>query len=287
MMETKDLVVGEYVVRGSEAGDKRLTAKKTGIRPLGIFAAAVLVVAGIVMAVVLNGKKPVQVNADSGQEQNIIAEEPVYVKKSEVAEHPVSDMYHQITAGDFERVNKKVRDLLAAEKAESVQNPSEELIGLFGDVNDIFASYHANDPSLPNYLKLSINKDFRVSLSQDELYALMKLVEAEAPAEDIYGKILVANVVLNRWLAGFDPTVYEVIYAQNQFTPSINPYYWDTVQITDSSREAVTRALSGEDYSQGAIYFFAWEIHPDLMEGKGWRSSTEYLFIHGGHAFFR
>ena len=34
-----------------------------------------------------------------------------------------------------------------------------------------------------------------IELNEEELSDLLRLVEAEAPAEDIYGKILVANVV--------------------------------------------------------------------------------------------
>ena len=131
-----------------------------------------------------------------------------------------------------------------------------------------------------------------MNLSQEEIELLMHLVEAEAPAEDIYGKILVANVVFNRVLTeGWANTVTEVIYEKYgkavQFQATANKVYWNSIVVTDSTREAVMRALSGEDYSDGAIYFYAWKKHPELSPTKGWISAFQYLFQHGGHAFYK
>jgi len=52
-----------------------------------------------------------------------------------------------------------------------------------------------------------------VQVSEEDYTALIKLVEAEASGEDIKGRMLVANVVINRLEAGrFGSSIKEVIY---------------------------------------------------------------------------
>ncbi len=167
-----------------------------------------------------------------------------------------------------------------------------EIIGIFGTASDILDLYRADDPELPSYLTLTINEDFKMQLSSDEIELLMRLVEAEAPAEDIYGRILVANVVLNRVLTkGWAKTVTGVIYEKVgnavQFSSTAVSGYWNSIVVSDLSREAVMRCLAGEDYSNGALFFYAWKKHPELTPTTGWISAYTYLFKHGGHAFYR
>ena len=116
--------------------------------------------------------------------------------------------------------------------------------------------------------------------------------EAEAPAEDIYGKILVANVVLNRvnsekMANTVTGVIYEKIDGNTQFSPTAISWYWNSIVVTDSTREAVARCLSGEDYSDGALYFYAWERNPNKHKTSEWMRELECLFTHGGHRFFR
>ncbi len=131
-----------------------------------------------------------------------------------------------------------------------------------------------------------------MKLEQTEIDLLVRLVEAEAPAEDIFGKILVANVVLNRVLnEGWANTVTGVIYERYgravQFQSTANSYYWNSIKPTDSSKEAVMRAIAGEDYSDGAEFFYAWARHPELSPTTGWISIYTHLFRHGGHEFYK
>lgn len=293
-METKEIIAGEYIFRGeSSADNKSKTIKKHKSRLAGIIAIAFILVSGTVTAFALNEKKePVNNNVSPAPTQTIADEDQ---NGTVVLKHPVSPLYKMLTLCDYEDLYQTLPKKTQADDIISVGeitdtnigNQAEESIGLLSYTGDVFAENHAKDPKLPSYLSCKINKNFCISLSQDELYELMKLVEAEAPKEDIYGKILVANVVLNRLNAGWSSSVHNVIFAKNQFTPTSNPYYWNSVKITDSTREAVKRTLLGEDYSQGALYFFAWELHPNLLHGGGWRSKLELLFIHGGHAFLK
>lgn len=118
------------------------------------------------------------------------------------------------------------------------------------------------------------------SLSEIEYDALLKIVEAEAGGEDDIGKILVANVVLNRaYGPKFADTVLDVIYSPGQFTPTQYSDF-NSTQVSEATRAAVDRALAGEDYSQGALYFCA-------NSATGGFSGYTLVLQHGGQTFFK
>lgn len=128
-----------------------------------------------------------------------------------------------------------------------------------------------------------------ICLSQEDYDNLLRIVEAEASGEDETGKLLVANVVLNRVEnEDFPDTVTEVIFQRDngvtQFSPVANGRFWN-VEISEETISAVDRALSGEDCSQGALYFAARKYaNPKSM--RWFDENLEFLFIHGGHEFF-
>lgn len=135
----------------------------------------------------------------------------------------------------------------------------------------------------------TVDKEWEYDLSAEDLEALMRIVEAEAGGEDVEGKLLVANVVLNRVKdESFPDTVEEVVFQQNngvtQFSPVRNGRYW-TVEISEETMEAVNRALEGEDISQGALYFAA-RKYADSDKMKWFDEKLTFLFAHGGHEFF-
>ncbi len=101
------------------------------------------------------------------------------------------------------------------------------------------------------------NPAFCMDLTDEEYRCLLKIVQAEAPNEPMEGKILVANVVLNRVLSGdFPNSVISVVFQEKQFSP-IRDGAYKRANPTAETKEAVRRALEGEDYSEGAMYFFA------------------------------
>ena len=123
-----------------------------------------------------------------------------------------------------------------------------------------------------------------------ELEVLLRIVESEAGCEDEEGKLLVANVVLNRVKNdAFPDTVSEVVFQQDhgvtQFSPIADGSY-HRVKISEETISAVSRALSGEDISKGALYFAARE-YADSSQMKWFDTNLEFLFRHGGHEFFR
>ena len=72
-----------------------------------------------------------------------------------------------------------------------------------------------------------IQPEYVIDVSEQDIDCLMRIVEAEAGCEDRKGKLLVANVVINRVKdKAFPDTVTEVVYQRNsqsvQFSPVSN-----------------------------------------------------------------
>lgn len=134
------------------------------------------------------------------------------------------------------------------------------------------------------------SKEDAVCLTDHEREVLLRIVEAEAGCEDIEGKLLVANVVLNRVNhEQFPDTVYDVVFQKEngvtQFSPISNGRY-HKVTISEETESAVNRALEGEDISQGALYFAA-RKYADRDKMEWFDNHLTFLFSHGGHEFFK
>ena len=126
-------------------------------------------------------------------------------------------------------------------------------------------------------------------LSEEDYDALLRMVEAEASGEDIKGKMLVANVVLNRVeSSSFPDTVKEVIYQRHngraQFSPVATGKI-DRVAVSEETVEAVERALCGEDESCGALYFVA-PAYADAANHRWFQKNLTWLFSYNGHEFY-
>ena len=61
---------------------------------------------------------------------------------------------------------------------------------------------------------------------------------------------------------------------------------FEAVTISEESKEAVERALLGEDISDGALYFVA-RKHADQSKVRWFDENLTPLFQHGGHEFFK
>ena len=125
-------------------------------------------------------------------------------------------------------------------------------------------------------------EDYTVQQDEnDEIEVLRKIVMAEAGCEDIQGQIMVANVVLNRIAAGYGETISDIVFMPGQFQPVTTGSFWSVVP-TESVIEACNRALAGEDYSNGALFFVS------VSGDTSWFFS-DLIFVaeHGGHLFFK
>ena len=122
-------------------------------------------------------------------------------------------------------------------------------------------------------------------MSEDEYYTLLQIVEAEATGGDVISKMIVAGVVLNRVRdTHFPDSIYEVVWQKDQFQPTSDGRIYSCT-ITDSTIEAVERVLQGEDYSQGALFFFARNSSEE--QNVSWfDTSLVPVFQYGGHEYF-
>lgn len=134
-----------------------------------------------------------------------------------------------------------------------------------------------------------LEQTMQYQLSDKDYEALLRIVEAEAGGEDQNGKLLVANVVLNRVNSEvFPDTVWDVVMQKEQgiaqFSPTVDGRF-QNVSVSDDTIAAVERALYGEDISQGALYFCARE-KADSDKLKWFDRKLTKLFSYGHHEFF-
>lgn len=123
--------------------------------------------------------------------------------------------------------------------------------------------------------------------TENDYDALLRIVEAEAGNQDDVGKILVANVIINRVKnQRFPNDIYSVITQKNgnvvQFSPTRNGGSFYTITPSEHTKQCVDRALAGEDYSQGALYFCC-----KTGSDSWFNTKLQFLFTHGPHYFYK
>lgn len=137
--------------------------------------------------------------------------------------------------------------------------------------------------------ELTVPENSIYVITAEDYDALLRIVEAEASGEDETGRLLVANVVLNRVRsAAFPNTVSEVVYQRKNGKAQFSPVHTGKiarVTVSDATRAAVARALTGEDVSEGALYF----VNPTLADAgnlQWFREHLTMLFAYHGHEFY-
>lgn len=185
--------------------------------------------------------------------------------------------------GDVE-VEEIVEAIPDADETAEVTEPEEPVnpvlerfyTGESMDFDDLPDGYiPENDPPMLSQSCIILNAQYSVQ----EIDALERLVQCEAGCEDKTGKMLVADVVLNRIDTGiWGNDILSVIEAPGQFKPVGNGAYKVTAATPDT-KDAVMEALISEDISKGAIYF---QKSPSTRWGN-----KEFLFRHGSHSFYK
>lgn len=128
-------------------------------------------------------------------------------------------------------------------------------------------SVSANAPK-----KTTIEIEVETVLSETDIDLLAKVVHAEAGNQDMIGKRLVADVVLNRYYSDeFPDTIHDVVYQQGQFSTAI---YLERIIPTESDYEAVEKELI-ERIDENVLWFRTTKYH---IYG-------EPLYQHGAHYF--
>lgn len=119
---------------------------------------------------------------------------------------------------------------------------------------------------------------------EDELTWLSRIIDAEAGAESLLGKIAVGNVVMNRAASGaFPDTIYDVIFDTRygvQFTPIETGTIFN--EPRDQSVIAAKICLEGVDVVGASLYF----VNPDWGLSSWFRDTRTYVTTIGDHDFY-
>ncbi len=130
-----------------------------------------------------------------------------------------------------------------------------------------------------------IEEELCFNLNDNDYHVLLKIVEAEAGSEDLAGKMLVANVVMNRVQSDIFPdTVTEVVYQKHRGTAQFSPTAdgrIHTVTVSPETTEAVRRVLHGEDLSCGALFF-----RSSYCSSSWFDNTLTKVLEHGNHIFY-
>lgn len=219
-----------------------------------------------------------------------------------------------LSSNGFDGGGKNKISMVQTTEASSEQEEEEEteadteakIQTEIADLNNIEVQSHWQDKSDSNKEKLlsakeknriaSVTQNYVIeetteisemvrTVTEEEYDILLHIVAAEAGGCDLKGQILVANVIFNRVEnEKFPNTIKEVVFQKNQFTPALNGTIWKA-RVSDLTVEAVNKALAGEDYSEGALFFSARSmVDPDDM--TWFDRNLKWLFEHDGHEFF-
>lgn len=120
--------------------------------------------------------------------------------------------------------------------------------------------------------------------TDDDLYWLSRIVNAESQGEPMTGKVAVANVVLNRVKSKlYANNIYDVIFDRNygvQFTPILNGTIYH--KPLGDSIVAAKRALRGENHAGESLYF----LNPSIAESFWIVNNRTFFKSIGNHDFY-
>ena len=145
------------------------------------------------------------------------------------------------------------------------------------DTPDLASKAHVIDSDV-------MTREYVYELSNLDYDTLLRVVEAEAGCEDENGKLLVANVVLNRVNSEkFPSNVYDVVYQSNGGKVQFSTAYNGRIKSVKVSNET---ALYGEDISKGALYFISSAaVSPE--KSSWFYTKLNHVFDYGRHSFFK
>ena len=119
------------------------------------------------------------------------------------------------------------------------------------------------------------------TFSDEDIYLLACLVYEEAGGEPYEGKLAVANVVLNRYLAGYGDTLTEIIYAKNQFSTAKSGVLDKRLEKgpSDSCVRAAKEAVAGVNNIGDYCHFIT-------TEKANYSLYYQYTILHN-HCFYK
>jgi N-acetylmuramoyl-L-alanine amidase len=136
------------------------------------------------------------------------------------------------------------------------------------------------EQNAPAELKIEKSNSNKISISENEIDLLARIVRAEAQTEPFEGKVAVATVVLNRVESPkFPNTIKKVIYQRGQFQPVRNGQI--NKPADGESIKAVYAALSDMRHiAKNSLFFY----NPAIATSR-WLDSRETTVVIGQHVF--
>ena len=210
--------------------------------------------------------------AENGNGSKVYAATGIAGVVSGVSDTPVS-------GSTVTRIGSSCEQVIVGQRVQTVKNTTADLnvsSSMENKVNELDAR--------------SITLAENPTLMSDEDYdTLLRIVEAEAGSEDIKGRVLVANVIMNRMKSDdFPNTVTEVVWDNSDGVPQFSPTYdgrINEVTVSDETKEAVKQALKGTDYSEGALFFIQ-KSAAEAHNIKWFEKDLRKLFKYGVHEFY-
>ena len=127
---------------------------------------------------------------------------------------------------------------------------------------------------------------YRITINMDNSRIVERIVEEEAGDQDVAGRQMVANVIINRIMSSeFPNNVKDVVFAHRQFSPVSNGSYY-RVTVSSLTKKAVEKALKEKDNTKGALYFMYREGSSSSNVSWFDRDLTR-LYKYGCHEFFK
>lgn len=123
-----------------------------------------------------------------------------------------------------------------------------------------------------------------ISVTEDAIFWLARIIEAEASGEPNKGKVAVGEVILNRVKSNeFPNTIWGVIFDNTyaiQFEPVANGTIYNTP--SEASITAAKEALSGSNYVNGALYF----LNPRTASSSWIAKNRKFCMTIANHDFY-
>ena len=254
---------------------KKLPASMRGFVSLTVCAAAVLTVSGgLKIADSFNRQGRVYAAAESTV--NSVYEGANYELPSGIA-GVASGVSGTPSAGaTINRIGTSCEDVIVGQRVQKITSQAVEM-----NVSESMATTIDNfDSNVVSSAKMMSDEDYQ---------NLLQIVEAEAGTEDIEGRIMVANVIMNRVkYSEFPDNVTDVIWEYNngvaQFSP-VEDGRISEVTVSKETKEAVKQVLEGVDYSKGALFFI--QKSAAAKSNISWfDKNLKRLFKHGVHEFY-
>lgn len=245
----------------------------------GCFAAAMVLAVGSKMVVGSEKSQVYAASEQTAQAKETTASQEVNPVPSGI--QGVMEGVQETAVADsaVNRIGTSYENVIVGQRIKKVESTSEEM--------DMSSSM---EQTVDTMEAESISKAETPKMMSDTDYAtLLRIVEAEAGGEDIKGRVLVANVIMNRVESDrFPDTVTDVVWDWTGGTPQFSPTYdgrIEEVEVSKETEEAVKMALEGTDYSQGALFFVAKD---QAEEGnvQWFERDLKKLFKYGVHDFY-